>query len=38
MPRTWELIAHSTTPTGITLLTYRRGGDVEIGYVGPDQD
>jgi dihydrofolate reductase len=36
VPRTWELTAHSTTPTGVTLLTLRRGGEVETGSIGPE--
>ena len=36
IPRSWRLTASSTTPSGIALLTYRRGGDVEIGTMGPE--
>jgi dihydrofolate reductase len=38
IPRTWELTASSTTPTGVTVHTLRRGGDVETGYAGPEPD
>jgi dihydrofolate reductase len=36
IPRSWRQTAQSTTPTGVSLLTYRRGGDVEIGTMGPE--
>src|SRR4051794_34529024 len=35
-PRTWTLTGHSTTPKGIALLPYRRGGEVETGSMGPE--
>jgi dihydrofolate reductase len=36
VPRSWRQTAQSTTPPGVSLLTYRRGGDVEIGTMGPE--
>lgn len=36
IPGSWRLVRRSTTPSGISLLTYRRAGDVEIGTMGPE--
>jgi dihydrofolate reductase len=38
IPRTWRLTAHSTTPSGVLLLTYQRVGEVETGAIGPEYD
>ena len=36
IPGSWQLVRQSTTPSGISLLTYRRAGGVEIGTMGPE--
>ena len=35
-PGSWQLVRQTTTPSGISLLTYRRAGDVAIGTMGPE--
>jgi dihydrofolate reductase len=37
VPRTWRLIRSTATDTGALIASYRRGGDVEIGTMTPDQ-
>jgi dihydrofolate reductase len=37
VPRTWRLIRSTATGTGALIASYRRGGDVEIGTMTPDQ-
>jgi dihydrofolate reductase len=36
IPRTFRLAAHSVTPTGVLLTTYRRVGEVGTGSFLPD--
>ncbi len=36
VPRSWRLTASSTTPTGVLLCTYRRGGEVVTGAMGAE--
>src|SRR3712207_3238002 len=38
LPRSWRLAASSTTPTGVLLCTYRRGGEVQNGAMGPEYE
>jgi dihydrofolate reductase len=37
-PRTLELLHTTTTDTGVTVSTYRRRGQLEVGAVGPEQE
>ena len=38
MPGSWRLTASSTTSTGAVIATYRRAGEVGVGYMGPEAD
>jgi dihydrofolate reductase len=38
IPRTWKLTAQATSSTGALMLSYQRGGEVEIGYMGPESE
>jgi dihydrofolate reductase len=38
VPRTWRLTTNSTTSTGALILSYERAGEVETGFMGPEQD
>jgi dihydrofolate reductase len=37
IPRTWRLTASSTTPSGAFMGSYERSGEVETGYMGPEE-
>jgi len=37
-PGGWRLAASTTTPRGVVLSTYTRGGEVETGSMGPEHD
>jgi dihydrofolate reductase len=36
VPRTWKLTSSKPSTTGALILTYERAGEVETGYVGPE--
>jgi dihydrofolate reductase len=38
VPGTWRLTANSTTSTGALMLSYERAGEVETGFMGPEED
>jgi dihydrofolate reductase len=38
VPRTWRLTTNSTTSTGALILSYERAGEVETGFMGPEED
>jgi dihydrofolate reductase len=38
VPRTWRLTTNSTTSTGALVLSYERAGEVETGFMGPEED
>ena len=38
IPRSWRLISSKTTPSGAVMAAYERAGDVETGYVGPENE
>jgi dihydrofolate reductase len=36
IPRSWKLTAQAMSSTGAVMLSYQRGGEVEIGSMGPE--
>lgn len=36
IPRSWRLLSSKTTPSGAVMAAYERAGEVETGYVGPE--
>jgi dihydrofolate reductase len=38
VPRTWKLTSSKSSSTGAIIATYERAGEVETGYVGPEQE
>ena len=36
IPRTWRLTSHAITAGGTVMLSYERAGEVETGYIGPE--
>jgi dihydrofolate reductase len=38
IPRTWRLTGQATSSTGALMLSYQRGGEVETGYMGPENE
>ncbi len=36
IPRAWRLTWSQTSPSGVVMASYERGGDVETGYAGPE--
>jgi dihydrofolate reductase len=36
VPRSWRCTGSSTSPSGVVMASYERGGEVEIGYAGPE--
>jgi dihydrofolate reductase len=38
VPRTWRLTTNSTPSTGALILSYERAGEVETGFMGPEED
>jgi dihydrofolate reductase len=38
IPRSWKLTSQATSSTGALMLSYERGGEVETGYMGPENE
>ena len=38
VPGAWKLITQKTSSTGAVMLSYERAGEVETGYLGPEQE
>ena len=36
IPRTWRLISHSVTPSGVLIAAYENAGEVKTGSFGPE--